>query len=195
MSDTHCWGSPPSPCNLRSWPSSPVCPREQQPGRQTRMSLCSKQHPAHPDPLRDPAHWRAVYVCPSLSFSLPCCLGDKLPGQGTASMWPPGSGMADSMGRGCRTGKYPGSPGHLNPLEKLGSLASSVLLTTGSETAQAFYPMFFGQDHFFEELFCICIQLVNKTWKEMRATQEDFDKVRGDASSLDGSTNSGIWGV
>lgn len=39
--------------------------------------------------------------------------------------------------------------------------------------------MFFGQDHFFEELFCICIQLVNKTWKEMRATQEDFDKVRG----------------
>ncbi|XP_068882742.1 engulfment and cell motility protein 3 isoform X3 [Aphelocoma coerulescens] len=32
-------------------------------------------------------------------------------------------------------------------------------------------------DHFFEELFCICIQLVNKTWKEMRATQEDFDKV------------------
>ncbi|NXA73325.1 ELMO3 protein, partial [Thryothorus ludovicianus] len=46
-----------------------------------------------------------------------------------------------------------------------------------SETAQAFYPMFFGQDHFFEELFCICIQLVNKTWKEMRATQEDFNKV------------------
>ncbi|XP_048726580.2 engulfment and cell motility protein 3 isoform X2 [Caretta caretta] len=46
-----------------------------------------------------------------------------------------------------------------------------------SETAQAFYLMFFGQDHFFEELFCICIQLQNKTWKEMRATQEDFDKV------------------
>lgn len=80
-------------------------------------------------------------------------------------------------------------------MEKLGILASSVLLTTGSETAQAFYPMFFGQDHFFQELFCICIQLVNKTWKEMRATQEDFDKVRGDAFSLDGSTNSRIWGV
>uniref|UniRef100_A0A674JEH3 ELMO domain-containing protein n=1 Tax=Terrapene triunguis TaxID=2587831 RepID=A0A674JEH3_9SAUR len=46
-----------------------------------------------------------------------------------------------------------------------------------SETAQAFYLMFFGQDHFFQELFCICIQLQNKTWKEMRATQEDFDKV------------------
>ncbi|KFZ64763.1 Engulfment and cell motility protein 3, partial [Antrostomus carolinensis] len=53
-----------------------------------------------------------------------------------------------------------------------------------SETAQAFYPMFFGQDHFFEELFCICIQLVNKTWKEMRATHEDFDKVRGDVGTL-----------
>uniref|UniRef100_A0A8C8SC50 Engulfment and cell motility 3 n=1 Tax=Pelusios castaneus TaxID=367368 RepID=A0A8C8SC50_9SAUR len=46
-----------------------------------------------------------------------------------------------------------------------------------SETAQAFYLMFFGQEHFFEELFCICIQLQNKTWKEMRAAQEDFDKV------------------
>uniref|UniRef100_A0A8C0ILK7 Engulfment and cell motility 3 n=1 Tax=Chelonoidis abingdonii TaxID=106734 RepID=A0A8C0ILK7_CHEAB len=52
-----------------------------------------------------------------------------------------------------------------------------VLLASGSETAQAFYLMFFGQDHFFQELFCICIQLQNKTWKEMRATQEDFDKV------------------
>ena len=60
--------------------------------------------------------------------------------------------------------------------------------------------MFFGQDHFFEELFCICIQLVNKTWKEMRATQEDFDKVRGDAGAPAGScghglcTNSGALG-
>lgn len=45
--------------------------------------------------------------------------------------------------------------------------------------------MFFGQDHFFEELFCICIQLVNKTWKEMRATQEDFDKVTGKCWGLE----------
>ncbi|XP_043839987.1 engulfment and cell motility protein 3 isoform X2 [Dromiciops gliroides] len=37
--------------------------------------------------------------------------------------------------------------------------------------------MFFGQDNSFQELFCVCIQLLNKTWKEMRATQEDFDKV------------------
>ncbi|XP_059507572.1 engulfment and cell motility protein 3 isoform X1 [Stegostoma tigrinum] len=46
-----------------------------------------------------------------------------------------------------------------------------------SETGQDFYPMFFAQDRVFEELFCVCIQLLNKTWKEMRATQEDFDKV------------------
>lgn len=47
-----------------------------------------------------------------------------------------------------------------------------------SETAQDFSPMFFGQDQSFHELFCVSIQLLNKTWKEMRATQEDFDKVR-----------------
>ncbi|XP_043540992.1 engulfment and cell motility protein 3-like [Chiloscyllium plagiosum] len=47
-----------------------------------------------------------------------------------------------------------------------------------SETGQDFYPMFFAQDKVFEEVFCICIQLLNKTWKEMRATQEDFDKVK-----------------
>ncbi|XP_069073382.1 engulfment and cell motility protein 3 [Pleurodeles waltl] len=48
---------------------------------------------------------------------------------------------------------------------------------TASETGQGFHPLFFAQDHFFEELFCIGIQTLNKTWKEMRATQEDFDKV------------------
>lgn len=39
--------------------------------------------------------------------------------------------------------------------------------------------MFFSQDHSFHELFCVAIQLLNKTWKEMRATREDFDKVGG----------------
>lgn len=33
------------------------------------------------------------------------------------------------------------------------------------------------QEKPFEELFCICSQLVTKTWKEMRATAEDFEKV------------------
>ncbi|KAM9301624.1 engulfment and cell motility protein 3 [Gastrophryne carolinensis] len=48
---------------------------------------------------------------------------------------------------------------------------------TASETGQGFLTLFYAQDHFLQELFCVCIQLLNKTWKEMRATQEDFDKV------------------
>ncbi|XP_075704421.1 engulfment and cell motility protein 3 isoform X2 [Rhinoderma darwinii] len=46
-----------------------------------------------------------------------------------------------------------------------------------SETGQDFLTLFYAQDHFLQELFCVCIQLLNKTWKEMRATHEDFDKV------------------
>lgn len=45
--------------------------------------------------------------------------------------------------------------------------------------------MFFTHDRAFEELFGICIQLLNKTWKEMRATAEDFNKVSA-AESLGG---------
>lgn len=44
--------------------------------------------------------------------------------------------------------------------------------------------MFFTHDRSFEEFFCICIQLLNKTWKEMRATSEDFNKVGLMASLL-----------
>lgn len=51
--------------------------------------------------------------------------------------------------------------------------------------------MFFGQDNSFQELFCVCIQLLNKTWKEMRATQEDFDKVREEAFRL--GMGGGVW--
>lgn len=58
-------------------------------------------------------------------------------------------------------------------------MSPSCIPTPGSETAQDFSPMFFGQDHSFHELFCVSIQLLNKTWKEMRATQEDFSKVGG----------------
>uniref|UniRef100_A0AAX7UD17 ELMO domain-containing protein n=1 Tax=Astatotilapia calliptera TaxID=8154 RepID=A0AAX7UD17_ASTCA len=46
-----------------------------------------------------------------------------------------------------------------------------------SENCHDFHPMFFTHDRAFEEFFCICIQLLNKTWKEMRATSEDFNKV------------------
>nr|XP_023400057.1 engulfment and cell motility protein 1 isoform X3 [Loxodonta africana] len=48
-----------------------------------------------------------------------------------------------------------------------------------SETCNDFHPMFFTHDRSFEEFFCICIQLLNKTWKEMRATSEDFNKILG----------------
>lgn len=40
-----------------------------------------------------------------------------------------------------------------------------------------FYPMFFTHDHPLEEFYCIAVSLLNKTWKEMRATVEDFVKV------------------
>lgn len=46
-----------------------------------------------------------------------------------------------------------------------------------NEQGHDFYPMFFTHDHPFEELFCICIEVLNKTWKDMRATNEDFQKV------------------
>ncbi|KAK3927842.1 Engulfment and cell motility protein 1 [Frankliniella fusca] len=46
-----------------------------------------------------------------------------------------------------------------------------------SEQGHQYYPMFFTTDHPFEEFFCVCIVLLNKTWKEMRATKEDFVKV------------------
>lgn len=46
-----------------------------------------------------------------------------------------------------------------------------------SEQGQTYHPLFFTHDRPFEELFCICIVLLNKTWKEMRATAEDFIKV------------------
>lgn len=46
-----------------------------------------------------------------------------------------------------------------------------------SDSGKDFYPIFFTMDFAFEEFFCICIQLLNKTWKEMRATSGDFSRV------------------
>lgn len=46
-----------------------------------------------------------------------------------------------------------------------------------TDEGQMFYPMFFTQDRPFEEFYCSCIQLLNKTWKEMRAMAADFQKV------------------
>ncbi len=46
-----------------------------------------------------------------------------------------------------------------------------------TDEGQVYYPMFFTNDRPFEEFYCIAIQLLNKTWKEMKATSEDFTKV------------------
>ncbi|XP_034280033.1 engulfment and cell motility protein 2 isoform X2 [Pantherophis guttatus] len=46
-----------------------------------------------------------------------------------------------------------------------------------NEGQNDYHPMFFTHDQALEELFAIGIQLLNKTWKEMRATTEDFHKV------------------
>lgn len=46
-----------------------------------------------------------------------------------------------------------------------------------SEQGQQYHPMFFTHDHPFDEFFCICIVVLNKTWKEMKASTEDFVKV------------------
>lgn len=48
---------------------------------------------------------------------------------------------------------------------------------TPTQQGQEFHAMFFTHDHPFEEFFCICIVILNKTWKEMRATIEDLAKV------------------
>lgn len=46
-----------------------------------------------------------------------------------------------------------------------------------NDLGKNFFVFFFTHDHPLEELFCICVPLLNKTWKEMRATLQDFDKV------------------
>lgn len=46
-----------------------------------------------------------------------------------------------------------------------------------TEQGQEFHAMFFNHDRPFEEFFCICIVVLNRTWKDMRATNEDFAKV------------------
>ena len=46
-----------------------------------------------------------------------------------------------------------------------------------SETSEEFQPMFFSSPHIFKELYSVTVQLLNKTWKEMRATSADFNRV------------------
>ena len=46
-----------------------------------------------------------------------------------------------------------------------------------SDISTDYFPMFFSNENYFEEFFCINIQLLFKTWREMRATPIDFEKV------------------
>ena len=57
------------------------------------------------------------------------------------------------------------------------SISDDWFLFLATDEGQVYYPMFFTNDKPFEEFYCIAIQLLNKTWKEMKATAEDFTKV------------------
>jgi len=57
------------------------------------------------------------------------------------------------------------------------SLAYCLFCVLALDEGQVYYPIFFTHDHSYEEVYCICIQLVNKTWKEMKATSIDFTKA------------------
>ena len=49
---------------------------------------------------------------------------------------------------------------------------------SASESSVEYHPIFFTTDFAFEEFYCICIQLVSKTWREMKATASgDFNRV------------------
>lgn len=60
-------------------------------------------------------------------------------------------------------------------------------LGLANEGCNDYHPMFFTHDRAWEEFFCVCIQLLNKTWKEMRATSEDFNKVWNQSAVADDS--------
>ena len=55
--------------------------------------------------------------------------------------------------------------------------SASCYFILASDTSESYYPMLFSTDSMLEEMYCVCIQLVNKTWKEMRATSRDFSRV------------------
>lgn len=61
---------------------------------------------------------------------------------------------------------------------------TSLSSCAANEGCNDYHPMFFTHDRAWEEFFCVCIQLLNKTWKEMRATAEDFNKVHNDAHAV-----------
>ncbi|CRL02754.1 CLUMA_CG015778, isoform A [Clunio marinus] len=76
----------------------------------------------------------------------------------------------------CRADEYE-CPFGRTSIELVKVLCDILKIGESSDQMKDFHPMFFTHDHPFEEFFCICIVALNKTWKDMRATNEDFSKV------------------
>lgn len=76
----------------------------------------------------------------------------------------------------CRTDEYE-CPFGRTSIELVKLLCELLKIGDTFELGKDYHPMFFTHDHPFEEFFCICIVSLNKTWKDMRATSEDFFKV------------------
>ena len=76
----------------------------------------------------------------------------------------------------CRTDEYE-CPFGRTSIELVKVICEILKIGESFDQAKDFHPMFFTHDHPFEEFFCICIVALNKTWKDMRATNEDFSKV------------------
>lgn len=76
----------------------------------------------------------------------------------------------------CRADEYE-CPFGRTSIELVKVVCEILKIGEASDQVKDFHPMFFTHDHPFEEFFCICIVALNKTWKDMRATSEDFSKV------------------
>jgi engulfment and cell motility protein 1 len=76
----------------------------------------------------------------------------------------------------CRADEYE-CPFGRTSIELVKTICEILKIGESFDQVKDFHPMFFTHDHPFEEFFCICIVALNKTWKDMRATNEDFSKV------------------
>lgn len=76
----------------------------------------------------------------------------------------------------CRADEYE-CPFGRTSIELVRVLCEILKIGESYDQAKDFHPMIFTHDHPFEEFFCVCIVALNKTWKDMRATSEDFSKV------------------
>lgn len=76
----------------------------------------------------------------------------------------------------CRADEYE-CPFGRTSIELVKVICEILKIGESFDQVKDFHPMFFTHDHPFEEFFCICIVALNKTWKDMRATSEDFSKV------------------